>query len=305
MLDSTMKILKMASNELAGVVKVLAGDVSIDNSGNLFFTYNKSNLYINKVTGGEKIITFKPGGSEVHQLFISPSSRYDQLYIAGVLSETGDHAKAIFSQTLNTSSLTLSEVQQTVIPPDIKGKLSEQLSIYLNKPKKFYMDPLEFRSVTDDDGQIDLFAYSTKKITISTYDGKTHGTRTEIYWGSYLYVQIRSGKAVFIRIPRVSHTFGGCTIVKNNSKTYIFYNDDEKNINADLFDRGYEKKVKMIYMGAYIDDEGKLIREVINVPSDGELQGEVIPESPTSFLMRGVVGRGKNYKSFWMKLTLQ
>ena len=301
--ESTMNVLKMANNEIAGIEKLQANEVCIDNSGNLFFVYNKSNLYVNKLNGGEKKITFKPGGSEVHQLFISPSSRNDQLYITGVLSETDDKTKAVFSQTLNISSLILSEVQRTLIPQDIKDKLSEQLYIYLDKPKKFYMDPLEFRSVIGEDGQIDLFAYSTKTITISTYNGKTHGYRTQVYWGSYLYVQIKSGKAVFIRIPRASHTFGGCTIVKNNNKTYIFYSDDEKNANSDLYAKVYEKKVKMIYMGAYIDEEGRLSRETINVPTDGELRGDVITESPTSFLFPGVVGKKNNF--FWMKLTLQ
>ena len=285
--DSKITFLRKVTDDIVGVKSLAPEDVQIDNAGNVFFAYNQSNLYANKASGGNKKFVLKAGASPVTQLFISSASNSEVLYIAGIFADGTNKQKGVFSQTLITSDLALSPVVKTDYPADLGTKLWVQLENYYGKPKKFYMDPLEHRSVIGEDGSIDLFARSLKENNYPSGPNGVYNT-IERVWGSYVYIQFKQDKAIFTRIPKVPAKFDDCLPFKSNNKSYVFYRDDENNKNSDIMDQEENTKRKIINMGASIDENGNLSREPIILPIVVVmLSDHAIRQSSSSFLIPG------------------
>jgi hypothetical protein len=285
-LDSSMNIIRQSTEEIAGIKKLSIQNACIDNAGNVFIGHNWSQLYVSKHNGDKKNFVLKPGKLDAYLFFMSLSSQADILFISGVFSETADMQDGVFSQSLNISNMVLTEPHKTVLPKDLKDKLDEQLLHHYDRRKNFSPDKLTFRPVIKESGEIDLFAMSSYSTRYSTPSG---GGYTDITWGSFLYIKMAAGKTTFIKIPKVSSRLNDYIAFFYNDKVYIFYKDDERNKDRDIIDYNGREDLKTVYMGAIIDENNNLKREIVSAlpPEGGAVFEHAIRLSPSAYLIPG------------------
>lgn len=308
-LDSVMNVLVSKEETIPGEKKVVLNNHFIDNAGTIYAGYNTNGIFIGRMNAEPSTLTVGPDSGEPTQIFIGPGKNSDELCVAGTYKEHDETHAGVFSAQVLLNKLSVSTVIKSAFPQEIKEKLRAQL-IDEKKPQRIVIPDMLYSPVLTSGGQLHILGRSK-------YYFEQHGTKAFLVvmkMGSFLYANITPNGTTFSRIPKRNSSLDDFYHCSVNNRVFIFYSDEEKNLEEDLTEiKNISNPKKMLFV-AIISEDGSIKREII--PTTAALVGYTRQISSSTLIIpagyqftynigESNIKLSKNSEFAWVTISLQ